>query len=171
MIRCGPQLPFSQARWARRAMVCIVFPRPISSARMPFSLRSSIATSQSSPMCWYSRSLCRSRKGTFVFTCWRNRKREKRVDRRSATYKLKGIQLHVYTCKEHSAALHVTVCTAELKLTAGHWPFFVQFSTMATQNLILFVSNCIDGQSKFPFGQPNPKPYFQLCICVYAQCT
>ena len=63
----------------------------------------------------------------------------------------------------------------ELKITAGHWPFSVQFSTVATENLILFVSNCTDGQSKFHFGQPNPKPYFYLwdyfhrsfaCVCI-----
>ena len=68
-IPSGSRLPhLSQARWPRRAMVWMVFPRPISSARMPFSLFSSMATSQSSPMCWYSRSLCLRRNGTFVFT-------------------------------------------------------------------------------------------------------
>lgn len=46
----------------------MVFPRPISSARMPFNLLSSMATSHSSPMCWYSRNLCRRRNGTLVFT-------------------------------------------------------------------------------------------------------
>ena len=51
---------------------------------------------------------------------------------------------------------------AELKITAGPRPFSVQFSTMATQNLITIVSNCADGQSKFHFGQPNPKSYLQL---------
>ena len=40
------------------------------------------------------------------------------------------------------------------------WPFSVQFSTMATQNLTMIVLNCTDGQSKFQLGQPNPKPYF-----------
>ena len=39
----------------------------------------------------------------------------------------------------------------------------MQFSTMATQNLIMIVSNFTDGQSKFQFGLPNPKSYFQLC--------
>ena len=48
----------------------------------------------------------------------------------------------------------------KLKITAGHWPFSVQFSVMATQNLILFVSNCTDGRSKFHFGRSNPKPIF-----------
>ena len=45
----------------------------------------------------------------------------------------------------------------------GHCPFPVQFSTMATQNLIMTLSNCTDGQSKFQLGQPNPKPCFQFC--------
>ena len=70
----------------------------------------------------------------------------------------------------------------ELKIAAGHWPFSVQFSTMATslvprpritvmrglgtrlqwplKTLTMIVSNCTDGQSKFQLGQPNPKPYF-----------
>ncbi|KYQ47422.1 hypothetical protein ALC60_13543, partial [Trachymyrmex zeteki] len=30
IIRCGPQFPFSQARCANNAIVCIVLPRPIS---------------------------------------------------------------------------------------------------------------------------------------------
>ena len=54
-------------------------------------------------------------------------------------------------------------CT-ELKITAGPRPFSVQFATMATQNLIMIVSNCTDGQSKFQFGQPNSMSYFQLCM-------
>ena len=52
---------------------------------------------------------------------------------------------------------------SELKITAGPRPFSVQFSTMATQNLIMIVSNCTDGQSKFHFGQPNLKSYLQPC--------
>lgn len=35
-------------------MVCTVFPSPISSARMPFSLLSCRDTSHDSPACWYS---------------------------------------------------------------------------------------------------------------------
>ena len=61
-------VPFSQARWANRAIVCMVFPSPISSARMPFSLFSYIVASQSRPTCWYSRRLCFSRKGIAVLT-------------------------------------------------------------------------------------------------------
>ena len=61
--------PFSQARWARRAMVWMVLPSPISSARMPLSRFSCMVASQSRPTCWYSRRLCFSRKGTLVFTC------------------------------------------------------------------------------------------------------
>lgn len=62
-------LPFSQARWASRAMVWMVLPRPISSARMPLSFFSYMVTSQSSPMCWYSRNVPCSRKGIGVLTC------------------------------------------------------------------------------------------------------
>ena len=53
-----------------------------------------------------------------------------------------------------------THCISELKITAGHWPLSVQLSTMASQNLTMFASNCIDGQSKFQLGQPNQNPYF-----------
>ena len=55
------------------------------------------------------------------------------------------------------------LCTVTEKLTDGHWPFSVQFSITVTQNLIMIVPNCTDGQSQFQFGQPNSKPYFQLC--------
>ena len=55
------------------------------------------------------------------------------------------------------------VLSTELKITAGPRPFSVQFSTMATQNLIMIVSNCTDGRSKFHFGQPNLKSYLQPC--------
>lgn len=61
-------LPFSQARWASRAIVWMVLPRPISSAKMPLSFFSYIVTNQSSPMCWYSRSVPWSRNGMGVFT-------------------------------------------------------------------------------------------------------
>lgn len=67
-IRWGPHIPLSQARCARRAMVMIVFPRPISSAKIPFNLFSYIVTSQSKPMCWYSRKECLRRNGNFVLT-------------------------------------------------------------------------------------------------------
>ena len=62
--------------------------------------------------------------------------------------------------------LHVCMALMRLVFRAQNnsWPFSMQFSTKATQNLILFVSNCTDGQSTFHCGQPNPKPYFQLCM-------
>lgn len=43
-------------------------PKPISSASIPLSLLSNMATNQSSPMCWYSLNLCLRRNGTAVFT-------------------------------------------------------------------------------------------------------
>uniref|UniRef100_A0A0A9CXK2 Similar to PIE1 (PHOTOPERIOD-INDEPENDENT EARLY FLOWERING 1) n=1 Tax=Arundo donax TaxID=35708 RepID=A0A0A9CXK2_ARUDO len=46
----------------------IVFPKPISSARIPLSLFSYIATNQSNPICWYSRRECLRRNGNFVRT-------------------------------------------------------------------------------------------------------
>ena len=55
---------------------------------------------------------------------------------------------------------HCVNLLTELKITAGPRPFTVQFSTTATQNLIMIVSNCTEGQLKFHFGQPNPKYYF-----------
>uniref|UniRef100_A0A1A9ZAR4 Uncharacterized protein n=1 Tax=Glossina pallidipes TaxID=7398 RepID=A0A1A9ZAR4_GLOPL len=67
-IKCGPQLPFTQAKCASRAIVCIVLPKPISSANIPLSLRSFIVTSQSRPICWYSRNVCFKRNGTGVTT-------------------------------------------------------------------------------------------------------
>ena len=42
---------FSQARCASRAMVWMVFPNPISSAKIPFRRRVYIVINQSSPMC------------------------------------------------------------------------------------------------------------------------
>ena len=67
-------------------------------------------------------------------------------------------------------SLHSLAYVSELKITAGHWPFSVQFSTMAT--LIIIVSNCTDGQSKFPysrirsliFSSGPPTPPRQLAI-------
>jgi hypothetical protein len=55
-MRCGPHTPRSPARCASNAMVWMVLPSPISSASTPFSRRSCIDTSQSSPARWYSRS-------------------------------------------------------------------------------------------------------------------
>ena len=49
---------------------------------------------------------------------------------------------------------------SELKITAGPRPFSVQFSKMATQNLIMIVSNCTDGQSKFHFWPAKPEVLF-----------
>ena len=91
-IKWGPQLPSSQARWASSAIVWIVFPiaiqnsrdtcsymymymywpynlpRPISSANIPFKRFLCMATSQSNPICWYSRNECFNKKGIFVLT-------------------------------------------------------------------------------------------------------
>ena len=63
--------PCSQARCPSNAIVCIVLPRPISSARIPFNLRSCKVASQSKPTCWYSRKECFSKNGTNVFT-WKH---------------------------------------------------------------------------------------------------
>lgn len=68
IIKCGPQIPFSQARWAIVAIVWMVLPSPISSASMPLILLLCKVTSQSSPICWYSLNSFLSRKGTFVLT-------------------------------------------------------------------------------------------------------
>ncbi len=35
--KCGPHTPFSIAKWASKAIVCIVLPRPISSAKIALS--------------------------------------------------------------------------------------------------------------------------------------
>ena len=65
------KIPFSQANQASSPMVCIVFPNPISSAKIPFSFLSYIAAIQSRPMCWYSRNECFSKNGTLA-TTWTN---------------------------------------------------------------------------------------------------
>ena len=57
------------------------------------------------------------------------------------------MQTDKHTCMQHKGSL------AELKITAGHWPFSVQFSTM-------IAANCTDGQSIWW------KPYFSaLALC------
>ena len=38
MTRCGPLTPFFSKRYVQRAIVCMVFPRPISSAKIPLRL-------------------------------------------------------------------------------------------------------------------------------------
>ena len=46
----------------------MVFPNPISSAKIPLILFSCKVTNQSSPMCWYSRKVCWIKKGILVLT-------------------------------------------------------------------------------------------------------
>ena len=47
---------------------------------------------------------------------------------------------------------------AELRIVAGH--FFVQFSTMTTQNWIMIVLNCTDGQSNFSLASQTQSLIF-----------
>lgn len=49
-IKCGPQIPRSQANEASKDIVYIVLPKPISSAKIPFSRLLCNVTSQSSPI-------------------------------------------------------------------------------------------------------------------------
>ena len=69
-LRKNDSIPFSQAKWASNAMVWIVLPRPISSAKIPLSRFEYMVTSQSRPMCWYSRRVCLRRTGIGV-TTWK----------------------------------------------------------------------------------------------------
>ncbi|KAH3671861.1 hypothetical protein OGAPHI_000047 [Ogataea philodendri] len=63
-IRCGPQMFFSHARYEIREMVWIVFPRPISSARIPLVPLLYNEASQFKPCFWYSLNVPRRRIGT-----------------------------------------------------------------------------------------------------------
>ena len=55
-----------------------------------------------------------------------------------------GVNVRVSMRERVCVRTHVYVflfsAPSELKITAGHWPFSVQFSTMATQNLTMIVS-------------------------------
>lgn len=72
-IRWGPQTPRSHASEERRAIVWMVFPNPISSAKIPLSFLSCKVISQSSPIIWYSHSFHFSKNGILVLTLefWR----------------------------------------------------------------------------------------------------
>lgn len=50
IIKCGPQIPLSIANEANKAIVYIVFPSPISSAKIPLSFRSCSVASQFNPI-------------------------------------------------------------------------------------------------------------------------
>lgn len=67
-IRWGPQIPLSQANADIRAMVWIVLPSPISSARIPLSFLSCKVINQSNPMTWYSLNFLFSKNGILVLT-------------------------------------------------------------------------------------------------------
>jgi hypothetical protein len=46
----------------------MVFPSPISSAKIPLSFLSNMVTNQSRPICWYSLNVCFKRNGIVVTT-------------------------------------------------------------------------------------------------------
>ena len=52
--KCGPHIPCSIARWASSAIVWIVFPSPISSARIQFISLLCKVDIQYTPSSWYS---------------------------------------------------------------------------------------------------------------------
>ena len=54
----------------------------------------------------------------------------------------------------------VQVRRTELRIAAGHWPFSVQFSTMATQNLIFFCIKLYRWPIKISFWPAKPKALF-----------
>lgn len=71
MTKWGPQMPCSIARWASSAIVWMVLPRPISSAKMQFMPRSCSVDIQYTPSSWYSlRGNLISKEGRMTLSSW-----------------------------------------------------------------------------------------------------
>lgn len=66
--KCGPLIPNVNFKYANSAIVWNVLPRPISSAKMPFTPRENKLSSQFTPSIWYYRSVPRIYEGVVVRT-------------------------------------------------------------------------------------------------------
>ena len=63
----------------------------------------------------------------------------------------------------------VCVCVCRPEITGGHWPFFMQFSIIATQNLIMIVSNCVQmANQNFSLASQTQALFSALlCVCYF----
>ena len=86
----------------------------------------------------------------------------------TATWGIESItctQKQVHKKSLYVLVLDIQLIKAELKITAGPRPFSVQFSTMATQNVIMIASNCTDGPIKISVWPTKPEVLFNLQLC------